>query len=111
LAVSGGRIRLSGHVFCDSIQELGKKQRWQKLSGVFSPFGGKEIRFPGRVRWKRLSAGASEAQTLWWSDLIIGPNGDVIIATDLPRDILGVAGRVDVYLDGVSYSDEILWVV
>jgi len=111
--VREGKIFLLGHFICAAAQELMKKDNWQILKTIdaeYTPFGNAEMRFPGRVRWQS-AAGPAGPKTLWCSDVIVAPNGVVSIDAGLPREILREAGRVDVFLDGISYSNEKLWVV
>jgi hypothetical protein len=106
-------IHLEGHLYCASIQDQMRKDAWQVVTNLpprFAPFGGKEILFPARVRW-RAAAGPPALESLWWSDLIVGANGAVSLDADLPPEVLAAAGRVDVYLDDLSYPDEKLWMV
>jgi hypothetical protein len=113
-SVRGGRISLLGHFICADAQEQMKKDNWpvlMNISSLYAPFGDRELRFPGRVRWYARAADSAVPKTLWWSDVVVAPAGAISLAADLPREVLNAAGSVEVFLDGVSYSDEKIWIV
>jgi hypothetical protein len=111
--IGGGRVFLMGHFICVDAKEQMKKDNWQLLMTIpslYAPFGSQEMRFPGRVRWYS-QAGSPVPKSLWWSDVIVAPGGAVSLGVDPPRQVLDAVDRIEVFLDGVSYSDEKIWIV
>ena len=89
-------------VFADA-QKLKTRADWKivgRLPQGYAPWGKRDARFSGRVRWLEQPV-PGRARALWCSDLIVAPTGTISMDGGP-----GSATRIEVSLNGVSYSSE-----